>query len=191
MSVIRLSDSEPNNLISLACKILDAWRGYTDEDAFIFAETEGEPHNTITPIARKNGDKFELDLVLRNNITTKEHPLGVYHPHAELHHIKKENIGLIEVMGLAVLPARLKNEMSLLKTAMLDGADLENDEVLAKHSDWAKEIAQKHSINKDNIDEIIEKEIGLVFAKVLEHAGVYKRDEAGKKAFLKFIESVK
>ena len=190
MSVIRLSHENTDVLISLACKILDAWRGYTDEDAFIFAETEGEPHNTITPIARKKGDKFELDLVLRNNITTKEHPLGVYHPHAELHHIKKENIGLIEVMGLAVLPARLKKEMSLLKTAMLDGDDLESDEVLAKHSDWAKEIAQKHNINKDNIDEIIENEIGLVFAKVLEHAGVYKRDESGKKAFLKFIESV-
>ena len=190
MSVIRLSHENTDVLISLACKILDAWRGYTDEDAFIFAETEGEPHNTITPIARKKGDKFELDLVLRNNITTKEHPLGVYHPHAELHHIKKENIGLIEVMGLAVLPARLKKEMSLLKAAMLNGADLESDEVLAKHSDWAKEIAQKHNINKDNIDEIIENEIGLVFAKVLEHAGVYKRDESGKKAFLKFIESV-
>ena len=190
MSVIRLSHENTEVLISLACKILDAWRGYTDEDAFIFAETEGEPHNTITPIARKKGDKFELDLVLRNNITTKEHPLGVYHPHAELHHIKKENIGLIEVMGLAVLPARLKKEMSLLKAAMLNGADLESDEVLAKHSDWAKEIAQKHNINKDNIDEIIENEIGLVFAKVLEHAGVYKRDESGKKAFLKFIESV-
>ena len=191
MSVIRLSHKDADILISLACKILDAWRGYTDEDAFIFAETEGEPHNTITPIARKKGDKFELDLVLRNNITTEEHPLGVYHPHAELHHIKKENIGLIEVMGLAVLPARLKNEMSLLKTAMLNGNDLENDEVLAKHSDWAKEIAQKHSINKDNIDEIIENEIGLVFAKVLEHAGVYKRNEEGKKSFIKFIESVK
>ena len=191
MSVIRLSHKDADILISLACKILDAWRGYTDEDAFIFAETEGEPHNTITPIARKKGDKFQLDLVLRNNITTKEHPLGVYHPHAELHHIKKENIGLIEVMGLAVLPARLKNEMSLLKTAMLNGSDLEKDEVLAKHSDWAKEIAQKHSINKDNIDEIIENEIGLVFAKVLEHAGVYKRNEEGKKSFIKFIESVK
>lgn len=191
MSVIRLSHTDTDVLISLACKILDAWRGYTDEDAFIFAETEGEPHNTITPIARKKGDKFELDLVLRNNITTEEHPLGVYHPHAELHHIKKENIGLIEVMGLAVLPARLKNEMSLLKTAMLNGADLESDEVLAKHSDWAKEIAQKHNINKDNIDEIIENEIGLVFAKVLEHAGVYKRNEEGKKSFIKFIESVK
>ena len=190
MSVIRLSHENTDVLISLACKILDAWRGYTDEDAFIFAETEGAPHNTIPPIARKKGAKFELDLVLRNNITTKEHPLGVYHPHAELHHIKKENIGLIEVMGLAVLPARLKKEMSLLKAAMLNGADLESDEVLAKHSDWAKEIAQKHNINKDNIDEIIENEIGLVFAKVLEHAGVYKRDESGKKAFLKFIESV-
>ncbi len=191
MSVIRLSHKDPEALIPLACKILDAWRSYTDEEAFIFAETEGEPHNTITPIARKNGEKFELDLVLRNNITTEEHPMGVYHPHAELHHIKKENIGLIEVMGLAVLPARLKNEIALLKAAILEGKDLDKDEALCKHADWAKEILQKHSINKNNIDEIIEDEIGLVFAKVLEHAGVYKRNAEGKKAFLKFIESVK
>ncbi len=191
MSVIRLSNPNPDRLISLACKILDAWRSYTDADAFIFAETDGEPHNTITPIARKKGENFELDLVLRNNITTEEHPMGVYHPHAELHHIKKENIGLIEVMGLAVLPARLKGEMALLKTAMLEGKDLRADEVLAKHADWVDEISAKHTINADNIDEIIEKEIGIVFAKVLEHAGVYKRNEDGKKAFIKFCGSVK
>lgn len=191
MSVIRLSNPNPDRLISLACKILDAWRGYTDADAFIFAETDGEPHNTITPIARKNGDNFELDLVLRNNITTEEHPMGVYHPHAELHHIKKENIGLIEVMGLAVLPARLKNEIALLKTSILEGKDLRADEVLAKHADWVDEISAKYTITANNIDEIIEKEIGIVFARVLEHAGVYKRNEEGKKAFIKFCDSVK
>ncbi len=191
MSVIRLSNPNPDRLIALACKILDAWRGYTDADAFIFAETDGEPHNTITPIARKNGDNFELDLVLRNNITTEEHPMGVYHPHAELHHIKKENIGLIEVMGLAVLPARLKNEIALLKTAILEGKDLRADEVLAKHADWVDEISAKYTITANNIDEIIEKEIGIVFARVLEHAGVYKRNQEGKKAFIKFCDSVK
>ncbi len=191
MSVIRLSHKDDNRLIKLACKILDAWRSYTDEDAFIFAETEGEPHNTITPIARKSGDEFQLDLVLRNNITTDEHPLGVYHPHAELHHIKKENIGLIEVMGLAVLPARLKTEMALLKTAILENKDLRSDESLAKHADWAEEIIKNNRITADNIDSIIEREIGLVFAKVLEHAGVYKRNEEGKQAFISFANSVK
>ena len=191
MSVIRLRSKDTEALNRLACKILDAWRGYTDEASFIFAETDGTPHNTITPIARKNGEEFELDLVLRNNITTDEHPMGVYHPHAELHHIKKENIGLIEVMGLAVLPARLKTEMALLKTAILENRDIEKDDILSKHAEWAKEITAKYSVNKDNIDKIIEDEIGLVFARVLEHAGVYKRDEKGKKAFIKFIESVK
>ena len=191
MSVIRLSHKEPERLIALACKILDTWRGYTDKAAFIFAETDGEPHNTITPIARKNGDNFELDLVLRNNITTDEHPMGVYHPHAELHHIKKENIGLIEVMGLAVLPARLKNEMALLKAAMLKNEDISKNKALAIHADWAKAISDKYDITENNIDKIIEDEIGLVFAKVLEHAGVYKRDDEGKKAFIKFAESVK
>ena len=191
MSVIRTRSNDSQRLIDLACKILDAWRGYTDEDSFIFAETNGEPHNTITPIARKNGEVYELDLVLRNNITTDEHPMGVYHPHAELHHIKKENIGLIEVMGLAVLPARLKDEMALLKEAMLSGKDIKADEVLAKHADWVEEINNKYdNITKDNIDGIIETEIGLVFSKVLEHAGVYKRDSEGLKAFLKFTESI-
>ena len=192
MSVIRLSCPDPDRLIELADKILKAWRGYTDESAFIFAETDGEPHNTITPIARKKGESFELDLVLRNNITTKEHPLGVYHPHKELHHIKKENIGLIEVMGLAVLPARLKNEIALLEDAMLENKDIKNDEVLSKHYDWAEEIKAKYSnITKENIDKIIKDEIGLVFAKVLEHAGVYKRTPEGISAFKKFAESVK
>ena len=188
MSVIRLSSENSERLIELADKILSAWRGYTDEDAFIFAETDGEKHNTITPIARKAGDDFQLDLVLRNNITTKEHPMGVYHPHAELHHIKKENIGLIEVMGLAVLPARLKTEMALLKTAMLENKDLRNDEVLEKHADWADEIKIKYSdINENNIDKIIEDEIGLVFSKVLEHAGVFKN----RGDFLRFTKGVK
>ena len=140
MSVIRISAPQKERLIELADKILLAWRGYTDEDAFIFAETEGEPHNTITPIARKRGNDYELDLVLRNNITTEEHPLGVYHPHAKLHHIKKENIGLIEVMGLAVLPARLKDEMAALEQAILDGAEIREDEVLAKHADWVEKF---------------------------------------------------
>lgn len=188
MSVIRLSSENSERLIELADKILSAWRGYTDEDAFIFAETDGEKHNTITPIARKAGDDFQLDLVLRNNITTKEHPMGVYHPHAELHHIKKENIGLIEVMGLAVLPARLKTEMALLKTAILENKDIRADEVLEKHADWADEIKIKYSdINENNIDKIIEDEIGLVFSKVLEHAGVFKN----KEDFLRFTKGVK
>ena len=192
MSVIRTRSMNPDRLIDLASKILDNWRKYTDADAFVFAETDGEPHNTITPIARKSGELFELDLVLRNNITTDEHPLGVYHPHAELHHIKKENIGLIEVMGLAVLPSRLKNEISLLKTAILNGDDIRKDEILEKHADWTDEIKNKYSeINADNIDKIINDEIGIVFSKVLEHAGVFKRNKDGLNAFLKFAENVK
>ena len=191
MSVIRLSSKYRERLVPLAGKILDKWRDYTDKSVGVFAYTDGVPHNTITPIARKRGDNFELDLVLRNNITTPEHPLGVFHPHSELHHIKKENIGLIEVMGLAVLPARLKTEMALLKEAMLSGQDIRNDEVLSKHADWAEEIANKYAkLDKDNIDAIIEKEIAVVFAKVLEHAGVFKRDAIGKDAFLRFAESV-
>ena len=189
MSVIRLSGEDTDRIIELADVILKKWRGYTDEDAFVFAETDGEPHNTITPIARKRGEKFELDLVLRNNITTEEHPLGVYHPHAKLHHIKKENIGLIEVMGLAVLPARLKSEMAELKEAILKGADLRANEVLEKHADWVEEFALKYEkIDASNIDEIVEKEIGLVFMEVLEDAGVYKRTAEGQKAFDRFVE---
>lgn len=192
MSVIRTSSEDPERLTELADKILKAWRGYTDESAFIFAETDGEPHNTITPIARRRGSLYELDLVLRNNITTKEHPLGVYHPHAELHHIKKENIGLIEVMGLAVLPSRLKGEMAALEQAMLENRDISSDEQLAKHAEWAEDIKKRHpDINSGNISGIIRDEIGHVFAKVLEHAGVYKRTPEGTAAFIRFAESVK
>ena len=200
MSVIRISAPQKERLIELADKILLAWRGYTDEDAFIFAETEGEPHNTITPIARKRGNDYELDLVLRNNITTEEHPLGVYHPHAKLHHIKKENIGLIEVMGLAVLPARLKDEMAALEQAILDGAEIREDEVLAKHADWVEEFLPKYGftagsglegeITPEKLHEIIQTEIGLVFKEVLLDAGVYKCTEEGRKAFRKFVDTV-
>ena len=188
MSVIRLSGENMERIIALADRILKKWRSYTDEEAFIYACTDGEPHNTITPIARKRGEKYELDLVLRNNITTEEHPLGVYHPHAKLHHIKKENIGLIEVMGLAVLPARLKDEMAHLKEAMLAGKDLRADEELAKHADWVDEFSTGYEkIDASNIDAIIEKEIGLVFMQVLEDAGVYRRTEEGQKAFDRFL----
>jgi UDPglucose--hexose-1-phosphate uridylyltransferase len=200
MSVIRISAPQKERLIELADKILLAWRGYTDEDAFIFAETKGEPHNTITPIARKRGNDYELDLVLRNNITTEEHPLGVYHPHAKLHHIKKENIGLIEVMGLAVLPARLKDEMAALEQAILDGAEIREDEVLAKHADWVEEFLPKYGftagsglegeITPEKLHEIIQTEIGLVFKEVLLDAGVYKCTEEGRKAFRKFVDTV-
>ncbi len=191
MSCIRLSAEDPDRIIALADHILEAWRGYTDEAAFIYAETEGTPHNTITPIARKRGSRFELDLVLRNNITTEEHPLGVYHPHAKYHHIKKENIGLIEVMGLAVLPARLKKEMADLKTAILEGRDLRADEELEKHADWVEEFTPKYdAITEENIDAIIRSEIGDVFMHVLEDAGVYKRTAEGQAAFDRFIASL-
>ena len=191
MSTIRLLSDSRERLVDLADKILTKWRAYSDEDAFIFAETEGTPHNTITPIARRRGEKFELDLVLRNNITTDEHPMGVYHPHAELHHIKKENIGLIEVMGLAVLPPRLKPELEALADAIVNGKDLRADELTASHADWAEEFIKEYDeINAENAMSIIEAEVGKVFAKVLEHAGVYKRNEEGKAAFLRFVESV-
>ena len=188
MSVIRINSEDKIALVDLADKILKAWRGYTDEEAFIYAETEGEPHNTITPIARMRDGRYELDLVLRNNITTPEHPLGVYHPHEKLHHIKRENIGLIEVMGLAVLPSRLKGELSALKEAILAGKNLREDEVLAKHADWAEEfMASYDKIDESNIDAILQDEVGKVFAQVLEDAGVYKRTESGKEGFLRFI----
>ena len=191
MSVIRLDGADPDRIVDLADRILNAWRGYTDEDAFIFAETDGEKHSTITPIARRNGDLFELDLVLRNNITTEENPLGVFHPHAEKHHIKKENIGLIEVMGCAILPARLKKEMADLKDAVLAGKDYRADEELNKHADWMDDIRARYpDLNAGNLEEILKKEIGVVFANVLEDAGVYKRDEAGKAAFLRFVDAV-
>ena len=190
MSVIRLRSADTGRLVELADIILTKWRGYTDEAAFIFAETDGEPHNTITPIARRNGDMYELDLVLRNNITTEEHPLGVYHPHAELHHIKKENIGLIEVMGLAVLPARLKNEMQQLADVLVTKgvSAVRSDPVLEKHADWAEEFCSRRTVNADNVHDVIRDEIGKVFAKVLEHAGVYKRTPEGEAAFDRFVE---
>ena len=190
LSTIRLRCADRARLIDLADKILGTWRGYTDANAFIFAETNGEPHNTITPIARRRGDDYELDLVLRNNITTEEYPLGVYHPHAELHHIKKENIGLIEVMGLAVLPARLKKEMDTLKTTILAGGDLRADEAIAKHADWAEEFLGRRSVTADNINEVVNEEIGKVFAEVLVHAGVYKCDAEGREAFDRFVAYV-
>ncbi len=191
LSVIRIRHQDSDRLVDAAEHVLNAWRGYTDEDAFIYAFTDGEPHNTITPIARKVGDTCELDLVLRNNITTKEHPLGVYHPHANLHHIKKENIGLIEVMGLAVLPARLNQEMDLLKEAILNGKDIAADETLAKHADWVAEFLPKYKdVNADNLDDILQKEIGKVFVQVLQDAGVYKCTPEGRAAFLRFINSL-
>lgn len=190
MSVIRLTAADPDRLVELADRILNAWRGYTDAEATIFAEIDGVPHNTITPIARRSGSDYEIDLVLRNNLTTEEHPLGLYHPHAELHHIKKENIGLIEVMGLAVLPARLKNELAVLGEKMVKGEDLRADPLTASHAEWAERIMQENEITADNVTDILQREVGLVFAQVLEHAGVYKRTEEGKKAFLRFAESV-
>ncbi|MBD5150654.1 MAG: UDP-glucose--hexose-1-phosphate uridylyltransferase [Oscillibacter sp.] len=190
MSVLRLRCTDDNRLVDLADKILMAWRGYTDESAFVFAETDGEPHNTITPIARMRDGQYELDLVLRNNITTAEHPMGVYHPHAELHHIKKENIGLIEVMGLAVLPARLKGELSRLGEALVSGGDPAADEVLAKHALWAAELRTRHTFTAENVDDILRDEVGHVFARVLEHAGVFKCDQQGREAFLRFVASV-
>lgn len=191
LSVIRLSAPDTGRIIELADHILKTWRGYTDEEAFIFAETDGEPHNTITPIARKRGDLYELDLVLRNNITTKEHPLGVYHPHAELHHIKKENIGLIEVMGLAVLPARLKEEMELLKEYILENKEITTNEKIEKHASWVAEFLPSYpQLNAENIDRILEEEVGKVFVKVLEDAGVYKCTEKGRRDFLRFLNTL-
>ena len=190
MSVIRLRCADDQRLVELADRILAVWRGYTDEAAFIFAETDGEMHNTITPIARMREGQFELDLVLRNNITTEEYPLGVYHPHQELHHIKKENIGLIEVMGLAVLPARLRDELHGVAQALVCGDDLRQDEILRKHADWADELKTRYTFTADNAEELLRREVGAVFAAVLEHAGVYKCTPEGREAFLRFIHSV-
>ncbi len=189
LSVIRLQSEDKDRIIELADHILGCWRSYTDEAAMIYAETNGEPHNTITPIARKRGDLFELDLALRNNLTTEEHPLGLYHPHEKLHHIKKENIGLIEVMGLAVLPARLNEELADLAKAILEKKDLHEDEVLAKHADWVEEFLPEYdSVTEENINEILEKEVGKVFCEVLEDAGVYKMTEEGMEGFRRFIQ---
>ena len=191
LSVIRLQCKDEKRIIDLAEHILNAWRAYTDESAFIYAETDGEPHNTITPIARKRGDLFELDLALRNNITTEEHPLGVYHPHAHLHHIKKENIGLIEVMGLAVLPSRLKGEMEQLADYIVNKKDLRTNEDLEKHADWVEDFSKNYSdINAGNINQILEQEIGKVFCQVLECAGVFKNTPEGMDAFLRFVNSL-
>ena len=191
LSVIRIQCKDEKRLIELADYILKKWRGYTDEEAYIFAETDGEPHNTITPIARKKGDMYELDLTLRNNITTKECPLGLYHPHNEYHHIKKENIGLIEVMGLAVLPSRLKAEMEHLSECLVKGEDVSQYEDLKKHAPWVDEIKEKYEdINEENVEDILKEEIGQVFVKVLEDAGVYKCTEEGRKAFDRFIATL-
>ena len=191
MSVLRIKCADKNRIVELADHVLGAWRNYTDEEAFIFAETDGEKHNTLNPIARRRGDLYEMDLVLRNNITTEEHPLGVYHPHAELHHIKKENIGLIEVMGLAILPGRLKTEFKDLAQAMIQNKDISKDEVLGKHADWTNELKEKYGSfagkSEEETIEILKKETGIVFSKVLEHAGVYKCNEEGLKAFERFI----
>ena len=191
LSVIRIRHKDEKRLIDLADHILRCWRSYTDEDAFIYADTEGEPHNTITPIARMRDGMFELDLTLRNNITTEEHPLGVYHPHAEYHHIKKENIGLIEVMGLAVLPSRLKEELEILADHLVNHEDIRSNEKIAKHADWAETFSSKYEeITEANVMEILKKEVGEVFVHVLEDAGVYKCTEEGRKAFLKFVETL-
>ncbi len=187
MSVIRLNGAGPARIADLADKILGCWRGYTDENAGIYAETDGEPHNTITPIARRRGEAYELDLVLRNNLTTDEHPLGVFHPHADKHHIKKENIGLIEVMGLAVLPSRLKGELYALKDAILAGADVTSDPVLGKHGQWVEVLKAQYTFTEENAMEILLQETGKVFAQVLEDAGVYKCTSEGREAFLRFV----
>ena len=190
MSVIRLNGKDPARIAQLADKILTQWRGYTDMDSSIIAFSDGEPHNTITPIARRRSDHYELDLVLRCNITTSQHPLGVFHPHADKHHIKKENIGLIEVMGLAVLPSRLKGELTDLAAAVAAGKDIAADEVLSKHAPWVEELKERYTFTEDNAMDILMQETGKVFAAVLEDAGVYKCTEAGRAAFLKFVDAV-
>ena len=190
MSVIRLAGSDPARVADLADKILTVWREYSDDSVGVIAFSDGEPHNTITPIARRRGADFELDLVLRCNITTEQYPLGVFHPHADKHHIKKENIGLIEVMGLAVLPSRLKKELADLAEAIVAGDDIRSNEALCKHADWVEELKKKHTFTNENAMDIILRETGRVFAGVLEDAGVYKRTPEGKAAFLRFAERV-
>lgn len=190
LSVIRLSGTDKSRLVALADRILLSWRAYTDKDAFIFAETNAEPHNTVTPIARKNGENFELDLALRNNITTEEFPFGLYHPHEQLHHIKRENIGLIEVMGLAILPSRLKYELSALQDAILQGKDVRADEALKKHADWVDALKEKYTFTPQNTEQILQQEVGAVFEQVLEDAGVFKCTPEGRNAFLRFCNSL-
>lgn len=190
LSVIRLNGESDDRIIELADHILKSWRAYTDEAAFVFAETDGEPHNTITPIARMRDGRYELDLALRNNITTEEHPLGLYHPHEKRHHIKKENIGLIEVMGLAVLPSRLKGEMELMKEYILAGKDFAENEELIKHAEWFNGFKDKYNFTEENTEEILQAEVGNVFIQVLEDAGVYKCTEEGREAFARFINTL-
>ncbi len=190
MSVLRLSGGDPDRIAQLADRILSVWRGYSDESVGVIAYSDGEPHNTITPIARRRGEKYELDLVLRCNITTEEHPLGVFHPHADKHHIKKENIGLIEVMGLAVLPSRLKQELQDLGAAILEGNDLQADPVLNKHADWVDKLQKQYHFTEENVHSILMQETGRVFTEVLEDAGVFKRTAEGQAAFLRFVEAV-
>ena len=190
MSVIRLTGGNAARIAALADKILTCWRSYSDQSVGVIAFSDGEPHNTITPIARRRGADYELDLVLRCNITTPEHPLGVFHPHADKHHIKKENIGLIEVMGLAVLPSRLKKELTDLAAAVVDGRDIAADEVLCKHAEWVEELKSKYAFTEENALDIILQETGKVFAEVLEDAGVYKNTQEGKEAFLRFVQQV-
>ena len=191
LSCLRLRSENKESMIDLATKILDAWRGYTDEARMVFAETDGEPHNTITPIARMHDGLFELDLVLRNNLTTEERPLGLYHPRPEYHHIKKENIGLIEVMGLAVLPARLKEELRILGEMIVEGKDLRSLEATEKHADWAEKWLPNYTVTKDNITDIINAEVGKVFVGVLEDAGVYKATEEGREGIRAFLKTIK
>ena len=190
MSVLRLTGPDRERLAELADAILRRWRSYTDESVSVFAETEGTPHNTVTPIARRRGEDYQIDLVLRNNLCTAEYPLGLFHPHAELHHIKKENIGLIEVMGLAVLPARLNTELETLKQLMLSGGDLRVDAALAAHADWAEDILRRRSFRADNAEEVLREEVGAVFLRVLEDAGVFKRTPEGQAAFDRFLDGV-
>ena len=190
MSVLRLEGPDPAALAALSERLLNHWRSYSDESVGVLAFSDREPHNTITPIARRSGENYQMDLVLRCNITTPEHPLGVFHPHADKHHIKKENIGLIEVMGLAVLPSRLKQELTDLAQAILQGRDIASDPVLAKHADWVEELRGRHTFTPDNTMEVLLQETGRVFAGVLEDAGVYKRTPEGQAAFLRFIDSV-
>ena len=191
MSVIRLRSAHKQSLIRLADRILQTWRSYSDPAAFVFAHTDGEDHNTITPIARMRDGQFELDLVLRNNITTPEHPLGVYHPHADVHNIKKENIGLIEVMGLAVLPARLRDEIATMCRFITEGKDFADDESIAKHKEWFGRFRDRYTFTPENTEEILRLEIGRTFERVLEDAGVYKRNEAGQTAFLRFVAAIR
>ena len=188
LSVIRLRGADPERLTQLSTRILAKWRAYTDRDAMIFAETDGVPHNTITPIARRRGEDYEIDLCLRNNLTTEEHPMGLYHPHSQWHHIKKENIGLIEVMGLAVLPSRLQKELALMEDYIIEGRNIASDERTAKHAEWAADFAPLlKGCSRELVRTVLEEEVGRVFTHVLEDAGVFKRDEAGKAAFMRFI----